>query len=40
MGRLFQGSRQAMLVQLLKHRKLNKAERKLLEEILDDSEGK
>ena len=39
MGRLFQGSRQNMLVQLLKHRKLSKAERKLLKEILDDSEG-
>ena len=39
MGRLFQGSRQAMLVQLLKHRKLSNAERKLLEQILDDSEG-
>ncbi len=39
MGRLFQGSRQAMLAQLLSHRKLNAAERKLLKEILDDSEG-
>ena len=39
MGRLFQGSRQAMLAQLLKHRKLNKSERKLLEQILDNSEG-
>lgn len=39
MGRLFQGSRQAMLVQLLKHRKLSGAERELLEQILDDSEG-
>lgn len=39
MGRLFQGSRQAMLVQLLKHRKLNTAERELLKQILDDSEG-
>ena len=38
MGRLFQGSRQAMLVQLLKHRKLSDAERELLEQILDDSE--
>ena len=28
-----------MLVQLLNYRKLNKAERKLLEQILDDSEG-
>jgi len=40
MGRLFQGSRQAMLVQLLKHRKLNKSERNLLKKILDDSEEK
>ena len=39
MGRLFQGFRQAMLVQLLKHRKLNTAERELLKQILDDSEG-
>lgn len=39
MGRLFQGSRQAMLAQLLSHRKLNAAERKLLKQILDDSEG-
>ncbi len=40
MGRLFQGSRQAMLVQLLNYRKLNRAERKMLEQILDESEGK
>ena len=40
MGRLFQGSRKAMLVQLLNYRKLSGAERKLLEKILDDSEGK
>ena len=39
MGRLFQGSRQAMLVQLLKLRKLNTSERELLKQILDDSEG-
>ena len=39
-GRLFQGSREAMLTQLLSHRKLNGAERRLLEQILDESEGK
>ena len=38
MGRLFQGSRQAMLAQLLNYRKLSGAERKLLEQILNDSE--
>ena len=40
MGRLFRGSRQAMLVQLLRHRKLSRAERELLEQILNESEGK
>lgn len=40
MGRLFQGSREAMLVQLLNYRKLNKTERELLEQILDDSVGR
>ncbi|MEM9410362.1 MAG: BlaI/MecI/CopY family transcriptional regulator [Planctomycetota bacterium] len=40
MGRLFQGSRQAMLVQLLNYRKLSKTERQLLEQILNESEGK
>lgn len=39
MGRLFHGSRQALLVQLLKHRKLSDAERELLEQVLDRSEG-
>lgn len=38
MGRLFRGSRQAMLVQLLNYRKLSKAERELLEQVLDGSE--
>ena len=40
MGRLFQGSREAMLVQLLNYRKRNKTERELLEQILDDSVGR
>lgn len=40
MGRLFQGSRQAMLVQLLKHRRLSKSEREVLEKILDGSEDR
>ena len=38
MGRLFKGSRQAMLVQLLGYRKLSKSERELLEQVLEDSE--
>ena len=40
MGRLFQGSRQAMLVQLLNYRKLSQAERELLEQVLDGTEEK
>lgn len=39
MARLFQGSRQAMLVRLLNYGKLSKSERELLEQVLDDSEG-
>ena len=40
MGRLFRGSRQAMLAELLSYRKLSEAERKLLEKVLEESEGK
>ncbi|MFK7769084.1 MAG: BlaI/MecI/CopY family transcriptional regulator [Mariniblastus sp.] len=36
-GRLFRGSREAMLVQLLKQQKLSNAERQLLTEFLEES---
>lgn len=40
MSRLFGGSRQAMLTQLLDYRKLSNAERTLLEQVLENSESK
>ncbi|MEM8541291.1 MAG: BlaI/MecI/CopY family transcriptional regulator [Pseudomonadota bacterium] len=40
MGRLFGGSRQAMLTQLLDYRKLSNAERNLLQQVLENSDTK